>query len=328
MRVLVVTSTTAQIGGAEVVQAALLDGLVAGGHEVAIVAERDTPAALYQGRLDLKAPRDVATAGWRARRWSPDVVLCERPSVLPAASAISRLSRCPLVFHAHDLPPAWVGAWQMRSALAHTSTVIAVSEFAAARWRLLARRVEVVHNGTGPRSPSLGSQPPLVLFLGRFVRDKGIDVLLDAWPSVKGARLRLVGATEADGEVTARAERLGVEVNGWTANVAPHVNEADVVAVPSVYEEPFGMVVLEALAAHTPAVATSNGGLPEVVGDDLPALLVPPGDAVALAATLNSVVRWRTDDPQLGLRCADQAAKFTVEAMVDRAERVLRAARR
>jgi glycosyltransferase involved in cell wall biosynthesis len=98
---------------------------------------------------------------------------------------------------------------------------------------------------------------------------------------------------------------------------------ADVVVVPSVWPEPLGLVVLEAMACERPVVASRVGGIPEALGGALAANLVEPEDADSLAAGLRALQGWRQRDPGLGQACRQHVlARFTQERMVDDLESV------
>jgi glycosyltransferase involved in cell wall biosynthesis len=110
-------------------------------------------------------------------------------------------------------------------------------------------------------------------------------------------------------------------------DVVTPLHAADVVVVPSIYEEPFGRTVIEAMSTGRPVIASSVGGIPEILTGGLAELLVAPGDAGALAAKLAEVLDWRTGRPDLGPRCADHVARhFTLSSMVDQVEQRLVAA--
>ena len=131
-------------------------------------------------------------------------------------------------------------------------------------------------------------------FVGRLIRHKGVDVLLEAVALDDRIRVDVYGAgPEAEG-LAALAGRLGivdrVTFHGHIdeENIPAVYPEFDVLAVPSVplpgWIEQFGRVVVEAQASGVPVVASASGALPDVVGDQ--GLLVPPSDPSALRASL------------------------------------------
>ena len=175
-----------------------------------------------------------------------------------------------------------------------------------------AARFCVMHNATDPQLfrpydearaqlPLLVWQPDLryLLYVGRLVPDKGVHVLIAAFALIRQRRpdVRLIVAgssffggaarTPYERELEALAAPLS-EAMVFTGYL-PHGQlkylyaAADVVAFPSVWQEPFGLVMLEAMASGTSLVASRVGGIPEVVSDGVDGVLVPPGDAAALA---------------------------------------------
>ncbi len=137
----------------------------------------------------------------------------------------------------------------------------------------------------------------LVIFVGRIVYEKGIHVLIDAWPRVVAelpARLVIAGTGSAFDEIRARAATIEtpIEFLGFISDEDRNrlYAVADVAVFPSLYE-PFGIVALEAFAAGCPVIVSDAGGLAEVVQHELNGLVVPAGDAYALAQALVTSLR-------------------------------------
>jgi glycosyltransferase involved in cell wall biosynthesis len=215
-----------------------------------------------------------------------------------------------------------------------------VAELMATRLRVPRERIEVVPRGRDPvalgtRSAArreaaraalgLGAGTPLLLAAARHEHQKGLDVLLAAFPAVAegapGARLAVAGR---DGNQTPRlraaAERTGrggsVDFLGPRSDVAELLCAADVFVVPSRWEG-FGSVLLEAMALEAPIVASDLPAVREVVGDDT-ALLVPPDRPDALAAAVAAVVA----DPAGAARRTGRArerflARYTIDRVTD-----------
>ncbi|MBM3888538.1 MAG: glycosyltransferase family 4 protein [Verrucomicrobia bacterium] len=209
--------------------------------------------------------------------------------------------------------------------------IVANSE--AVRRRLVAEGiepVEVVLSGvpTNPPRPPLAS-PPTVMFAGRLVREKGVDVLLRAYAKltrqIPEVRLVIYG----DGPERGRIENLGAELrimdNISMPGFRPHDELAQAysgawaLTVPSLWEEPFGVVATEAMMAGTAVVASRSGGLAEIVRDGETGYLVPPGDTDALAAALLRLLQDRALAERMGRAGRDLAlAEFNESRMVDR----------
>ncbi len=134
---------------------------------------------------------------------------------------------------------------------------------------------------------------PLAIYAGRLAPEKGLDVLLAAWPAVlreaPDAYLLLAGAGEQRQALEAQAARLGlgrrVIFAGARDDVAPLLQAADLFVLPS-YAEGLPLALLEAMACGLPVVATAVDGTAELVQDGVTGRLVPPHDTEALARGL------------------------------------------
>ena len=162
----------------------------------------------------------------------------------------------------------------------------------------------------------------LVLFVGRLVYYKGVDVLLEAMMQVD-ADLVLVGRGPLEDELRRRAAASGLRATFLPpqddAELAAWYRAADVFCLPSVARsEAFGLVQIEAHAAGTPVVSTAlPTGVPFANLDGVTGLIVPPGSSAALAAALRRLL----DDEDLRRRLGAQARarvsrEFTVPRMV------------
>ena len=179
--------------------------------------------------------------------------------------------------------------------------------------------------GVGRRAAQLRAAHggrPLVLFVGRLVYYKGVDVLLRAMAGVD-ADLVLVGRGPLEDPLRRQASASGVRATFLPpqddAELAAWYHAADVFCLPSVARsEAFGLVQIEAHAAGTPVVSTAlPTGVPFANLDGVTGLIVPPGDDVALGVALRRLL----DDDELRSRLGTQARdrvlrEFTVERMV------------
>lgn len=248
---------------------------------------------------------------WRALRSAPSWDLLdihEEPASLAAGEVLALAwlarRRAPfLLYTAQNLdkryPPPfrWLEAFTLRRARA----IYPCSDGAAAVIRRKGARGIVRTIGLGVDleafRPAEGEAPPGPLrvgYVGRFLRHKGVHVLLEAMTSVPEATLELTGAGPEEEALRTQAARLGLADRVHFAGpclpeqLPERFRSFDVVVVPSVptpaWDEQFCRVAVEAMACGVPVIASASGALPEVVGSG--GLLVPPGDAHALAGAL------------------------------------------
>ncbi len=161
----------------------------------------------------------------------------------------------------------------------------------------------VVHNAL-----NLAALPPprprerLILFVGRMVREKGPDTFVtacaSALPRLPGWRAEMIGADRfrADSPETEFAQIIGAAAEGAHVRAIGYRDHeavlqtmayAAIVAVPSRWQEPFGLVALEALASGAALICSDRGGLREVGGDA--AIYVDPDDPAALSAAIRAL---------------------------------------
>jgi glycosyltransferase involved in cell wall biosynthesis len=189
------------------------------------------------------------------------------------------------------------------------------------RYRVPTDRVRVIPPGVDLDRFRLAAQPaptPTVLCVRRLERRMGIHVLLRAWPAVvdahPGARLVVVGTGSAEAELRAQAATAGltgsVSFTGRAgdAELSRLYEQAALTVVPTVALEGFGLIALESLAAGRAPVVTDCGGLPDSVRELDPSLIVPAGDADALAGRLVRGLDGHRPDPAA---CRAHAESFS-----------------
>lgn len=133
---------------------------------------------------------------------------------------------------------------------------------------------------------------PIVFYVGRIVYEKGLHVLLNAWAHILAhipqARLLIAGTGSYQETLKTQAWQLGLGASvAFTGFISDEDRDrlyhiADAAVFPSLYE-PFGIVALEAMAAHCPVIVSDTGGLREVVQPHETGLVVAPNDPNALA---------------------------------------------
>ena len=229
--------------------------------------------------------------------------------------------------------------WLEKTAYQNANGVVAVSGSMASDVQTLygvaPERVRVIHNGIDPEEyhpgqqtaplEDLGVDPtvPYVLFVGRITRQKGITHLLRALEQVRsGTQVVLCAASPDTPEIARETEALVQQLRDqghcrvhWfdtpmpKEQLIPLYAHAAVFVCPSIYE-PFGIINLEAMSCATPVVASSVGGIPEIVVHDETGYLVgfepagsedsDPKDPDRFAADLAKAVNAVLDDPEKG----------------------------
>jgi glycosyltransferase involved in cell wall biosynthesis len=164
---------------------------------------------------------------------------------------------------------------------------------------------------------------------GRLDERKGVHVAVDALallPEVATLAILGRGDPQYRRRLGVSATRLGlghrVRFDLVDRSVLrDHYVSADVALFPVIWDEPFGLVPIEAMACGTPVIATGRGGSAEFLRDELNCLIVPPGDAQALAAA----VRRLAEEPALRARLIEGGLRTAEELDVDRLADVLEA---
>jgi glycosyltransferase involved in cell wall biosynthesis len=292
----------------------------------------------YVGKLPLALLQNAPVLA-RAMR-AGDLVLIRAPAANAAlAFIIARVLRKPVVLFLVGPPAAGALSrrhgpvlravircatsmeWAIIIWMAQRIPVFAYGSHLAERLRRSgARKVSVTFTSLVDSIPApsgrRADKPPLrVLYVGRFVPEKGIDVLLAALQLVVASEcpvhLDLVGDGPLAAEVRNQSSQLAgaaVRLHGWLADGADLdqlFDEADLFVLPST-QEGIPKVLLKAMAYGLPIVASRAGGIPDIVADGQQGLLVPAGDPARLAQALLRVMT----DPELRQRLGNAGRRF------------------
>jgi phosphatidylinositol alpha-mannosyltransferase len=163
---------------------------------------------------------------------------------------------------------------------------------------------------------------PTIVFIGRHEPRKGVETLLAAFSRLPpDTRLWMVGEGPQTAELRQRTiDDTRIEWLGRISDseVAARLRGAEVFCAPSLHGESFGVVLLEAMAAHTAIVASDLPAYRKVTGDGRDALLVPPGDVDALADALRRALEDRGLGERLAVAGEARAGDFAMDRLAER----------
>lgn len=243
--------------------------------------------------------------------------------------------------------------WQWDTGLQGVNQFIAVSKQTKLDWvnsGYNENKIHVVYNGidTEVYKPSkdfpltrkewnISEDTRVLSYVGRIDKEKGLETLIKALGLLlkNGANIKLLVAgkpllrgNDYKKFLEQMLTDLGIEKNvdflGHVANTTSVYQVSDVTVLPSLWSEPFGMVIVESMACGTPVVASRTGGVPEILTGEFDEGLFEPGNERDLSDKLNRIMNWRDKDPQLGDRCRQHVlSKFSLDKMVDGIEKVL-----
>ena len=352
------------IGGVEVLSYHLLKELRRRGHEILVVTGRaksdlsgpQTFNGLDLVRLDFDgaaASRNLLTLRG-VKTVLAELVSSFRPDILHLNDALlssffflrgGATGDLPRVLTLHSpIRPAGKDGLQAHLA-ADADRIVTVSlaqyDAAAAAMPALRGKMSMIRNALPvPNLPpaDLPFAPPVLLCIGRLRSDKGFDLAIRAFARLRDrgivARLTVAGDGPEKNRLEAFARDLGVdgevEFIGWVMpdQVAPLINKATLVVMPSRWPEPFGLVAMQAAQMGRPVVACAVGGLPEVVEHGLTGLLVTPDDEHAMADAIADILADAASARRLGESARQRAQeRFDFSAVVDAYESVFVEAR-
>lgn len=282
----------------------------------------------------------------------------DRPRDALFGAIVSSLGGAAHLIHAHVAWGDYFGR-ATRLAMRRCAGLLTISEFTRrsfAEAGLPLRRLFVAHNATDARrfdpdtippgrfraSIGVAADTPLIGIVGRINLWKGHLDLIEALAHVRhrfpGVRLAIVGepdlsATAGDApfidQLRRRISELGQEQSviwaGRRSDIPQVMHDLDLLCVPS-WEEPFGLVVTEAMAMRTPVVGSASGALPEIVSSGHDGLLTPARDPGALAEGITSLLQDHALRSAMGIRAREQVLRcFRPEQQALAVEGVYRA---
>jgi glycosyltransferase involved in cell wall biosynthesis len=269
----------------------------------------------------------------------PDVVVSFLDESNVRALACTLDLKIPIVISERSDPRQYRlrARWRLlRRAFYPLAGALVVQSRAVAGWAekmVEPRKVRVIPNPV--RLMTLDAAPcdpgePVVMSMGRLIKTKGFDLLLDAFaeiaPRFPEWRLRIIGEGEERPALLAQAARLGLtdrfELPGLIADPAPLLRQAGVYALSSRYEG-FPNALLEAMACARPVVAFDcPAGPREIIRDELDGLLVAPGRSDALAAALARLLASPSERARFASRAPEVRERFSLPRVMAKWDRL------
>lgn len=309
-------------------QAALLPGYLAGGVAAAVALGQQEPDVAH---IHWPFPHALFGAAMRWGSGGRTAVVCSYYSV----EINWIVNRMPWLRGAL--------AWSIRTADAVTA--ISTSTRRAVQ-RLSERPVTVIpyaaavspRDRASERAPLFDPDAPVrILFVGRLVERKGVEVLVQALAAVRRSReavLVVIGSGDREHAIRQRATELGlsdcVHLAGFVsgARLALEYGTCDMFVLPAVVDargdtEGLGVVLLEAMLHGRPVIASNAGGIPDIVDHERTGWLVPPADPEALAARILEVAAHPDLARRVGERGREEVgSRFSWESILSLTEKV------
>ena len=312
--------------------------------------------SMMQLRVAWLSLRHVVRVARLARSLKIDLIHTNSLKADILGGLAGRLARIPVIWHVRDridadyLPGAVVRVFRWLSRIL-PRFVIANSEATLATLHLRGKRESTaIGSGVDLQARDLQAervaasgdaevtQGPRLGLVGRISPWKGQDVFLRAAAKVleryPEARFELIGAAlfaerEYEDGLHQLCHSLGIEPNvdflGFVNDVPARIDRLTVLVHASTTGEPFGQVIIEGMAASKPVIATNGGGVPEIVQDGVTGLLIPMGDADAMAKAIEYLLEHpeaAAEMGRLGRRRVEE--KFTIQHTARLVEAVYR----
>jgi glycosyltransferase involved in cell wall biosynthesis len=280
----------------------------------------------------LQLPIDLRRTSRALRNAQSPLLYCNQIYDISVPAILAKLHHIPLVCHLRLPAPNDLGKFH-KPFIPQVNHFIAVSQHTQQEWinfGIPKDKINTVYNGINPdrfqpnptpRDTILEQYhlPPnaqFLLYAGRIDNCKGIDVLIHAFAQLHAQHPQLhlliagtpnsiyqedIACFESLKQQT-QALHLNQYIHfiGHVGDLRPLYSTANLVVVPSRWPEPFGRVIIEAMACGTPIVASRMGGIPEILTGQFAQGLCQPNDPNELAHTIDRLLDWRTTQPHLG----------------------------
>jgi glycosyltransferase involved in cell wall biosynthesis len=297
-----------------------------------------------------------------ARKHNIDLIHTNSLKADIVGGVAGRLAGIPVLWHIRDnidskyLPARvastfkWLATWLPTALVANSySTLSRLEGFEKRPHRVVYSGVKavphVVHDGIdvdsyrdhcGNGGETRGFLEPIITLVGRIAEWKGQHIFIEAAAEVlqafPRAKFRIVGTPlfgehEYEKSLHVIVERLGlssqVEFLGFRSDIPELIAQSTMIVHASILGEPFGQVVIEGMSAGKPVIATDGGALPEIIEHGVSGLLVPMGDASAMALAIKILLSDRRLAINMGMNAQQRVIdKFTIQQTINSLEEI------
>ena len=261
---------------------------------------------------------------------------------------IARIKKIKFFVHLHLPAPVETGQLRkMKQAwtLSQIDQYFAVSQAVKTDWmsilKVSADRINVVYNGinlenfkisddiTAIREKwGIDDSTKVISYVGRLEDYKGVEHLIHVVDQLRQSEFKIkliiagksiISGSEYEYSLHHLVDRLNlgshVQFVGHVANSEEIYQLSDILVVPSLWLEAFGLVIVEAMACGIPVIASRVGGIPEILSGDFQSQMFEPGDEHHLFQLLKKSLDWRINDPSLGEKCHKHVMDYFSSSM-------------
>lgn len=304
------------LGGIETVSALLAEQFTQAGHQVIVVTTTPLPAGMPEPVAPYEVVRNPATGRFLSLlKWSD---LCFQNNIsLQYPWPLAIAARPWVVAHQTWMGSSWKDGLKRRSL--RWGSNISISAAVAARLPVASVVIPNPYDAAVFWADPAEARTKDLVFVGRLVSDKGVDLLIQAIGLLRGQGLAPTvtivggGSDAALLQAQVAAAGLGGQIDFAGPMHGPALarvlNQYRIMVIPSRWDEPFGVVALEGIACGCVTVGSSGGGLPEAMGPC--GVTFPNGNAAALAGALAGLLRDPARQRALQAHAAGHLARHT-----------------
>lgn len=222
----------------------------------------------------------------------------------------------------------------MKFALQRADGIVAISNYVKKTvediFAIDDTRIRVIYNGvdinkySGDDEDSTSDEELKIIYVGRLIAEKGVQILLDALSKVDKSisiNCKIVGSGTYEDELKAISKRLQledrVEFLGRRRDVDKLLSQADIFIHAALWQEGFGITIIEAMSAGKICVCSDCGAIPEIIDDGINGYLFKQGDAKALAQKIEEVYKMSDEQKkEMSLKAKEKAKRFNIDGYV------------